>query len=174
MLVLKSPKPLNELFENNRHQSNLVQYQQKTKDFRAIKSLLFEHLDDNIAENIIVSNFKNSILYLETTSAAIATAFKMYQSRILSQVRQQINPATVTIEMKVSPKSTLVNHSNHKRPNSSTSNSNLGQNEVKHNARVLPSDVALSIEALANTLDKESDSKLKQSLLKLARHKTET
>lgn len=169
---MKSPKPLNELFENNRHQSNLVQYQQKTKDFRAIKALLSEHLDDNIAENILVCNFKNSILYLETTSAAIATAFKMYQSRILSQVRQQINPATVTIEMKVSPKSTLVNHANRSNASNRVDSSNDATGTDKVNAKVLPSDVAHSIEALANNLTDGTDDKLKQALLKLAKHRS--
>lgn len=162
---MKSPKSLTDLFEKNRHQSHLVQYQQKTKDFRAIKSLLSEHLDDNIAQNIIVCNFKNSILYLETTSAAIATAFKMYQSRILSQVRREINPATVTIEMKVSPKSTLVvaPKSNNKK--------DLFPNETheysSRSSKSIPTDVADSITSIAEN----SDDKLKQALLRLARHK---
>lgn len=162
---MKSPKSLTDLFEKNRHQSHLVQYQQKTKDFRAIKSLLSEHLDDNIAQNIIVCNFKNSILYLETTSAAIATAFKMYQSRILSQVRREINPATVTIEMKVSPKSTLVvaPKSNNKKeffPNETHEHSS-------RSSKSIPTDVADSITSIAEN----SDDKLKQALLRLARHK---
>lgn len=163
---MKSPKSLTDLFEKNRHQSHLVQYQQKTKDFRAIKSLLSEHLDDNIAQNIIVCNFKNSILYLETTSAAIATAFKMYQSRILSQVRREINPATVTIEMKVSPKSTLV-VTPKANDNKTNTTDNEGLNQPLRSSKSIPSDVADSITSIAEN----SDDKLKQALLRLARHK---
>lgn len=172
---MKSPKSLNELFDNNRHQSNLVQYQQKTKDFRVIKSLLSDHLDDNIAQNIIVSNFKNSILYLETSSPAIATAFKMVQSRILSQVRREINPGTVTIEMKVSPKSTLVGASKGHNQAAAIPGSKSAENKsvndgslTPFSSKSLPDSVVSSIESIADN----SDGKLKQALLRLAKHRS--
>ena len=150
----------------NKHQSTLTNYQQKTGEFREIQKLLYQILDDNIAQKIIVSNFKNSILYLETTNAGIATAFKMVQSQMLSLMRQQVSAATVSVQIKVSPKSTLVysDSSTAVSTNNSQSDSTVS---TAPNTSNLPADVATSIEAIAEN----SDEKLKAALLKLASHR---
>ncbi len=157
---MKSPKSLTDLLSHGKTSKNLANYQQQTSNFRAIQNLLVTVLGDNIAQNIIVSNFKNSILYLETPSAAIATVFKMHQSNVLSHVRREISAGTVTVQMKVSPKSTLVNSSklNH-----------IVSSEPKslRSSKSLPTGVIDSI----NTIAESSDEKLKQSLLRLAQHR---
>jgi len=155
---MKSPKSLNDLISQGKVADNLSVYQQKTSKFRQVHQLLSNLLGDNIAQNILVSNFKNSILYLETTSGAIATGFKMHQSRVLSEVRKEINPATVTIEMKVSPRSTQGQQRLAPEPQPKP------QQEAQ---RHLPKDVADMLTNIAEN----SDDKLKETLLKLAKHK---
>ena len=154
---MKSPKSLTDLISQGKVANNLSVYQQKTSKFRQIHQLLSNILGDNIAQNILVSNFKNSILYLETPSAAIATGFKMYQSQVLSQVRKEINPATVTIEMRVSPRSTQ----GQKRLTPEPPAKPQAQ-AVRH----LPESVANMLSDIAE----HSDDKLKATLLKLAKH----
>lgn len=158
---MKSPKSLNDLMSRDKASANLVNYQQKTSNFRAIQKLLVSILGDNIAQNIIVSNFKNSILYLETPSATIATAFKMHQSNILSHVRRKINPATVTVEMKVSPRSTILN------PLKKSNNSEIVAPPTRQKSTLIPDEVANSIQSIAQS----SDDKLKQSLERLMLHR---
>ena len=158
---MKSPKSLSDLMSHDKASSNLVNYQQQTSNFRAIQTLLVSILGDNIAQNIIVSNFKNSILYLETPSATIATAFKMHQSNILSHVRREINPGTVTVEMKVSPRSTLLNNLK------STAKSKSAVETKVTKSSFIPDDAANSI----LTISKSSDEKLRQSLERLMSHR---
>jgi hypothetical protein len=168
-----SPKSFSDLMSRNKHQSTLTNYQQKTGEFREIQKLLFQILDDNIAQNIIVSNYKNAILYLETPNAGIATAFKMVQSQMLTLMRQQVSAATASIQIKVSPKSTLVNapSGSAKSSNSYALNdanqSTSGVNPVAASHATLPTDVANSIESIAEN----SNGQLKAALLKLAQHR---
>jgi len=155
---MKSPKSLSDLMNESSTAKNLSVYQQKTSKFRQIHQLLSNILGDNIAQNIVVSNFKNCILYLETPSATVATGFKMYQSQVLSQVRKEINPATVTIEMKVSPRSTQGQKRLAPEPQPKPQ-----ATSQKH----LPNEVSDMLKGIAEN----SDGKLKETLLRLARHK---
>lgn len=142
----------------NKQANNLSVYEQQTRKFRQIKQVLSIILGENLASRILVSNYKNSILYLETTSAAVATRFKMQQSQVLTQIRKDINPATVTIEMKISPKST------------STEANKVIKNTEKEKLKVkkeLPDEVADIFTHIAAGADGE----LKQKLLKLAQHR---
>lgn len=150
--MAKAPKSLTSLFERQNVSSNLSAYQKKTAEFRKIHQLLTELLGDTIAQNLIVRNFNDCILTLETNSAAIATRFKMSHSQILSEIRKQINPATVTIDVKVSPKSSLI-----------TNPESLLQPKVV-TAKNIPDGFSDSL----NSIAERCDDKLKQSLQRLA------
>lgn len=150
---MKKPKSITDLFADHPASNQISQYQQKTRDFSQIHKILSQILGDNIAQNIIISNYKNAILYLETHSAAVATGFKMYQSQVLSAMRQQISAATITVEIKVSPKSTQIKtHQN--KP------------ETLAKQRTIPKEAASLLTSIANN----SDGKLKEKLLQLAKH----
>ena len=155
--MAKSPKSLNDLLD--RDQNTFAHFQQKTRQFRQIHELLSNLVGDNIAQNILVSNFNNCILTLETPNPAVAHAFKMQQSQMLSAMRQQINPATVTIEIKVSPKSTNTSQL--------TRSKSTAPAEVKKASKVLPEETAQIISSIAEG----ASDKLKASLLRLAVHK---
>ena len=155
---MKSPKSLTDLISQGKVANNLSVYQQKTSKFRQIHRVLSTILGDTIAQNILVSNFNNSILYLETPSATVAMGFKMHQSRVLSQIRKEIDPSTVTIEMKVSPHSTKGQQRLDPTPQAKPQ-----AEALKH----LPDNVADMLTDIANN----SDGKLKETLLKLAKHK---
>ncbi len=154
-----SPKSISDLMARPKTLSKLSSYQYKTAEFREIQKLLSTLLDDNIAQNIFVSNFKDAILYLETPNPGIATAFKMVQSQMLSLMRKHISAATITVKIKVSPKSTQtmtrIANSHEQSPETKPS---LSQ------SRTLPKDVADSISAIADNCD----DKLKHSLQRLA------
>lgn len=159
--MAKSPKSLNDLFVSNTKNNNLSVYQQKTREFRQIHQLLSELLGDNIAQNIVVSNFNDCILQIETTSAAVATHLKMRQSETLSMIRQRFNPATVTINVKVSPKSMSVKYAK-----SLTSQSNLNEPtpaKITH----IPDNAANMFDDLA----KNATGSLKETFARLASHR---
>lgn len=152
---MKTPKSLNELISSDKETNNLSLYRQKTSKFRLIHSILSEILGANIAQNIVVSNYKNSIVYLETTSAAIATGFKMHQSNVLSSFRKQFDLALVTVEIKVSPNSSALKA---KRDKAQT------PTPTKKSTKTIPDDVAKMFEDIANS----SKGPLKKQLLKLS------
>lgn len=163
---MKSPKSLSDIinsdtFNNNSTASHLTAYQQQTAKFRQINQLLSNILGDNIAQNILVSNYKNSILYLETTSAAIAAGFRMKQSEVLSRLRQEFDVSAASINIKVSPKSTRSLNAQ------SLAKKLPDTNQTLTNKKTLPNDVAELFEKLAE----KSDDALKKKLLQLAQHK---
>lgn len=153
---MKTPKSLNELISSDKETNNLSLYRQKTSKFRLIHQLLSEILGANIAQNIIVSNYKNSIVYLETTSAGIATGFKMYQSQVLSSFRKQLDPALVTVEMKVSPHSAALQS---KRASAE------GPTIINKSSKAIPDEVAKMFESIAQS----SKGPLKEQFMKLSR-----
>jgi hypothetical protein len=153
---VKTPKSLNELISSDKETNNLSLYRQKTSKFRLIHQLLSEILGANIAQNIVVSNYKNSIVYLETTSAGIATGFKMYQSQVLSSFRKQLDPALVTVEMKVSPHSAALQSKRTKAE---------APTIIKKSTRTIPDDVAKMFESIAQS----SKGPLKEQFMKLSR-----
>lgn len=155
---MKTPKSLNELISSDKETNNLSLYRQKTSKFRLIHKLLSEVLGANIAQNIIVSNYKNSIVYLETTSAGIATGFKMQQSQVLSLFRKQLDPALVTIEMKVSPHSAALQSKRAKAE---------APAEPPKSTKTIPPDVAKMFISIAES----SKGPLKEKFLKLSRLK---
>lgn len=167
--MAKSPKSLNDLFvsktNNNKLSANLSDnlslYQQKTSQFRQIHKLLTGLLGDNIAQNIIVSNFNDCILQIETASPAIATHLKMRQSEALSLIRKEFNPATVTINVKVSPKSFSVKYAN------TASQSSAKKPEPAKVVKHIPDDAANLFEQLAAS----SDGPLKDTFARLAKHR---
>lgn len=103
---MKSPKALNELINNHHSNNSLTLYRQKSEFFIKIQAILSGILGDNIAQNVIVSNYKNSNIYFESHNPAVVTALKMQKSVILSKLRSQLDPALGSIDIKVSPKST--------------------------------------------------------------------
>lgn len=156
---MRTPKTLADLLaEQGSAKNSLSLYRQKSEKFIQIQAILADNLPANMAQNILVSNYKNSILYFETHSAAVASAFKMQQSQLLSAFRRQFDFALVTIEMKVSP-------------NATRTASRLKQNQVHDSKpgkkKSLPNDAADIITAMAE----QSSGPLKQKLLKLAAHK---
>lgn len=153
---MKTPKSLSELISSDKETNNLSLYRQKTSKFRLIHQLLSEILGANIAQNIVVSNYKNSIVYLETTSAGIATGFKMQQSQVLSSLRQQLDPALVTVEMKVSPHSAALKS---KRARAEA------PAEVQKSSKTIPDDVAKMFETIAES----SKGPLKEKFLRLSK-----
>ncbi len=155
---MKTPKSLNELISSEKETNNLSLYRQKTSKFRLIHKLLSEILGANIAQNIVVSNYKNSIVYLETTSAGIATGFKMHQSQVLSTFRKQLDPALVTVEMKVSPHSAALQSKRAKAE---------APEIIKKSTKTIPAEVAKMFETIA----KSSKGPLKEQFLKLSRLK---
>jgi hypothetical protein len=155
---VKTPKSLNELISSDKETNNLSLYRQKTSKFRLIHKLLSEILGANIAQNIIVSNYKNSIVYLETTSAGIATGFKMQQSNVLSAFRKQLDPALVTVEMKVSPHSAALQSKRAKAE---------APVEIKPSTKTIPPEVAKMFASIAES----SKGPLKEKFLKLSRLK---
>jgi hypothetical protein len=155
---VKTPKSLNELISSEKETNNLSLYRQKTSKFRLIHKLLSEILGANIAQNIVVSNYKNSIVYLETTSAGIATGFKMHQSQVLSTFRKQLDPALVTVEMKVSPHSAALQSKRAKAE---------APEIIKKSTKTIPAEVAKMFETIA----KSSKGPLKEQFLKLSRLK---
>jgi hypothetical protein len=159
--MAKSPKSFNDLFATNVNNNNLSVFQQKTHEFRTIHRLLSELLGDNIAQNIIVSNFNDCILQLETTSSAIATHLKMRQSETLSMIRKQYNPATVTINVKVSPKSMSVKYAN--VPNSPST--------VKEPEPVTPTTIPDSVASMFEQLATQANGPLKETFARLAKHR---
>lgn len=153
---MKTPKSLSELISSDKETNNLSLYRQKTSKFRLIHQLLSEILGANIAQNIVVSNYKNSIVYLETTSAGIATGFKMQQSQVLSSLRQQLDPALVTVEMKVSPHSAALK-SKRARAEAPV--------QVQKSSKTIPDDVAKMFETIAES----SKGPLKEKFLRLSK-----
>ena len=156
---MKAPKTLNELLDQQRSTKNsLSAYRQKSEKFIQIQAILVANLPANMAQNLLVSNYKNSIIYFETHSAAMATAFKMHQSQLLSAFRRDLDPALVTIELKVSPNAT--------RTASRVKQSQREQEQNKK-TKALPEQAAEIFTAMAE----QSEGPLKEKLLKLAKHK---
>jgi hypothetical protein len=154
---LKSPKSISDIISKNPNANRLNAYQQQTSKFRQIHDLLSNLLGDTIAENISVSNFKNSILYLETSLPAIAAGFKMKHSEALSLLRREYNPATVTIEIKVNPKLTQT---------STKLNSPKSDPKVSLKTKTIPESAAQMLVDIANSASGE----LKEKLQRLAKH----
>ena len=158
---MKSPKPFSELFSETNASAKLAEFQQQTVKFRQIHQVLSNTIADNIAQNIIVSNYKNSILYLETPSASVATYFKTKHSLVLRQIRLELLPATITIKIKVSPKSTSV-----------TKLAKPVEEDIapSHERRDIPQPVAHTLTEIASNAPED----LKIKLLKLAAHKKQS
>ena len=157
-VCVKAPKTLNELIGQNKTTNSLSLYRQKSEKFIKIQSILTDNLAVNMAQNINVSNYKNSIIYFETHSAAVAASFKMQQSQLLSAFRKQLDPALVTIEMKVSPNAT--------RTASRVKQVKREQAE-QHTPKQLPEQAADIFESIAE----QSSGQLKEKLLKLSKHR---
>lgn len=155
--MAKAPKSLNDLLD--RDNPTFANYQQKTHQFRQIHELLSNLVGDNIAQNILVSNFNNCILSIETPNPGVYTMLKMQQSQILSAMRRQVNPATVSVEIKVSPKSTQTSRL-------TKTNVEPTSTEPKK-VKSMPSSAADIIESIAEG----ADGKLSESLKRLAAHK---
>lgn len=157
MSTVKAPKTLNELLKQKANtQNSLSGYRQKSEKFLQIQAILADNLAVNMAQNIIVSNYKNSIVYLETHSAAVATSFKMHQSQLLTAFRRQLDPALVTIELKISP-------------NATRTATRMKQTEREQQIslkRQIPEQAANIIKGIAE----QSSGELKEKLLKLAKH----
>jgi len=155
---VKAPKTLSELLNQKASTNSLSLYRQKSEKFIQIQAILTDILPANMAQNILVSNYKNSIVYFETHSAAVATSFKMHQSQLLSAFRKQLDPALVTIEMKVSPNAT--------RTASRVKQTTREQQNIS-GKKYIPEQAVEILESIAE----QSSGKLKDKLLKLAEHK---
>lgn len=155
---MKAPKPLNELIDRNKSTNSLSLYRQKSEVFIKIQRILSDILGDNIAQNVTVSNYKNSIVYFESHSSAIATGFKMQQSQILSALRSQLDPALVTVQMKVSPNVTQAGTK--VKQVEKALNKERGK---KH----IPSEAIDILQSIADN----ADDKLKQKINRLMQHK---
>lgn len=157
-VCVKAPKKINELLSQNTSSNSLSVYRQKSEKFILIQAILSDNLADNMAQNIHVSNYKNSIIYFETHSAAVAASFKMHQSQLLSAFRRRLDPALVTIEMKVSP-------------NATRTATRVKQVERKlaepTKAKTIPQEAADIFVSMAE----QSSGKLKEKLLKLSKHR---
>ena len=159
MSKVKTPKTLNELLNQKATtQNSLSAYRQKSEKFIQIQAILADNLAVNMAQNIIVSNYKSSIIYLETHSAAVATSFKMYQSQLLTTFRKQFDPALVTIELKISPNATRT-----------ASRVKQTERELQHKGekKQIPEQAVDILKSIAE----QSSGELKQKLLKLAEHR---
>ena len=157
---MKAPKTLNELLNQKATtQNSLSAYRQKSEKFLQIQAILADNLAANMAQNIVVSNYKNSIIYLETHSAAMATSFKMYQSQLLTAFRKQFDPALVTIELKISPNAT--------RTATRMKQTQREQEQTKVKNKI-PEQAADIITSIAE----QSSGELKEKLLKLAEHRS--
>lgn len=155
--MAKAPKSLNDLLD--RDNPTFANYQQKTQQFRQIHELLSNLVGDNIAQNILVSNFNNCILSIETPNPGVYTMLKMQQSQILSAMRRQVNPATVSVEIKVSPKSTQ------------TSRLTKTTKEVTTDKPSKPKELPPSAADIIESIAEGANDKLKASLKRLAAHK---
>ena len=160
MSPVKAPKTLNELISDNHSINSLSLYRQKSEVFIKIQHILVDIFGDNIAQNIVVSNYKNSIVYLETYSAAVSTGFKMQQSQVLSTLRKQLSAAIVTVEMKVTPNST--------RTGSKVKEVLKEQQKIRPKKHI-PEHAA----ALFNEIAQRAEGKLKDKLLKLSKHNSQ-
>lgn len=159
MSKVKTPKTLNELLKQKASKQNsLSLYRQKSEKFIQIQAILVDNLPANMAQNIVVSNYKNSIIYFETHSAPVAASFKMHQSQLLSAFRKQLDPALVTIEMKVTPNATRT---------ASRVKQNQRQQSQTTGKKQIPEQAANILQSIAE----QSSGELKQKLLKLAQHK---
>lgn len=159
MSKVKTPKTLNELLKQKASKQNsLSLYRQKSEKFIQIQAILVDNLPANMAQNIVVSNYKNSIIYFETHSAPVAASFKMHQSQLLSAFRKQLDPALVTIEMKVTPNATRT--ASRVKQNQRQQSQNTGKKQI-------PEQAANILQSIAE----QSSGELKQKLLKLAQHK---
>lgn len=159
MSKVKAPKTLNELLKQKASkQHSLSLYQQKSEKFIQIQTILADNLPVNMAQKILVSNYNNSIIYLETHSAPVATSFKMHQSQLLSAFRKKLDPALVTIAMKVSPNATQT---------ASRVKESQRQQSNTTGKKHIPEQAASILESIAE----QSNDELKQKLLKLAKHK---
>lgn len=148
---MKSPKSLNDLIIKNKAKSKLGFYQQQSQVLNDIRDLLSNIIGDNIAQNLTVSNYKNSILSIETHSAPIANRLKQLHSQLLSHFRQNFDAGLVTINIKVNPKATRTVRPDNKRPPVSE-------------RKTIPQH---AVEKLLELAEK-SDGDLQQRLLKLA------
>ncbi len=158
MSKVKAPKTLSELLNQKAStQNSLSLYRQKSEKFIQIQAILTDHLAANIAQNILVSNYKNSIIYFETHSAAIAASFKMQQSQLLSAFRKSLDPALVTIEMKVTPNAT--------RTASRVKESQRQQSKT-NKVKQIPTEAAQVLKTIAE----QSDGELKSKIMKLIKH----
>lgn len=159
MSKVKTPKTLNELLKQKApKQNSLSLYQQKSEKFIQIQAILADNLPANMAQNIVVSNYKNSIIYFETHSAPVAASFKMHQSKLLSAFRKGLDPALVTIEMKVSPNATRT---------ASRVKENQRQQSNTTGKKHIPEQAASILESIAE----QSSDELKKKLIKLAKHR---
>lgn len=159
MSKVKTPKTLNELLNQKATtQNSLSVYRQKSEKFLQIQAILADNLAVNMAQKLTVSNYKNSIIYLETHSAAVATSFKMYQSQLLSAFRKQLDPALVTIELKISPNSTRT---------ASRMKQTVREQHQTGVKKQIPDQAADIIKSIAE----QSSGELKEKLLKLAEHR---
>ncbi|NVK23897.1 MAG: DUF721 domain-containing protein [Gammaproteobacteria bacterium] len=158
---MKTPKPLSELLDRNQSTNSLYRYRQKSDVFVKIKRILSDILGDNIAQNVTVSNYKNSIVYFESHSAVVATGFKMQQSQILSALRSKLDPALVTVEMKVSPKTTQT----------ATRVKQVEKEQNKSKPKKHIPEQALSI---LQSIADNADDTLKQKISRLMQHKKDS
>lgn len=159
--MAKSPKSLNDLFVTGSNNNNLSAYQQKTREFRQIHKLLSKLLGDNIAQNIIVSNFNDCILQIETTSPSIATHLKMRQSETLSMIRKEFNPATVTINVKVSPRSMSVKYANN----------TMTKPSIAEPTAPIPTTIPEDAAKMFEDLSSKASGPLKETFARIARHR---
>ena len=156
---MKAPKTLKELLEQNKTSDSLSMYRQKSEFIIQVQRILSDILGDNIAQNVTVSNYKNSSLCFQSHSSAVVTSLKMQKSLLLSRLRSQLDASLSSIDIKVSPKGTHT-ASKIKQVERSQDNISKTKKNIPNEAADILQDIADSVEG-----------KLKDNILRLIQHK---